>query len=637
MAFVLRVCLNGHERNADNRAQGMPEDDKDVDGGLSVIQSVREFKKEAMEARQKRDKLNERNEAAYFAVQDWSHKMEGQSSEFLPETSTTVEQMAAFIKNGLTSFGNWFSIKAPNSPIREENMRSLLQNYLSDLADGETLPIKVSDGSKVALLKSLMILKVHGKDVERNQNFKVEGDQVVPTNESQWKLQIDLINPKDFYIDPTGRNLYKIQHVERDLHDVLALAERGVYDKAVAQKLINKDEEPEEQEEERKFAESDKKRINDQPRMRKKVQIDEFWGTLLKADGTVFMERALCTVANDKYLLRGPEEFPFWHGEDPFVVIPLLRVPFSTLHRALYDDAVPLNYALNELFNLTLDGGIASVWGTRQLRHGMLEDPSEVADGIPQGATLTIKDDAPPNLKVLEQVTEGQVPPEALQMFNILKTEHNSAVLTSDIRSGNLPSKQVRATEVAASVQSQATVLDSLTGDMEHGIEQLLRKAWLTILQNADDLEENDVASALTPREQFALASLSPAERFVAMGQDNTFKVNGISQTLARARDFQRLMAYMQAMGTNPITAPALLRRYDPDKILEVGFKSINLDPKEVEREQTDGEDPRIAQDLQIAQGLGLNATQGVNVPGEAGIQSEVNQFGNPSDGGTAA
>jgi len=229
------------------------------------------------------------------------------------------------------------------------------------------------------------------------------------------------------------------------------------------------------------------------------VVVDEFWGTLLNEDGTVAHERVMCSVANEKYLIRPVEKFPFWHGESPFVKIPFIRKPFSVWHKALYDDVVGLNLAINELFNLMLDGGIASVWGIKQLRMDYLEDPRQVSGGIPQGKTLAIREDAPDGAKVLEQVTEGNVPTDALAMFNLLDREHNAAAKTNDIKLGNLPSRQVKATEVLESSQASDAVLDSITGDVEVGISKVLRKAFLTIMQNADDLlvDSNKLAQTL--------------------------------------------------------------------------------------------------------------------------------------------
>ena len=47
-----------------------------------------------------------------------------------------------------------------------------------------------------------------------------------------------------------------------------------------------------------------------------------------------------------------------------------------------------------------------AVWGIlEQLRTGLLTDIKQVEDGIPQGATLSVRDDTPYGVKVLEQVS----------------------------------------------------------------------------------------------------------------------------------------------------------------------------------------------------------------------------------------
>ncbi len=60
-----------------------------------VIRYIRACRKEAEDARRSRLKRNEYNLDAYHGRQDWSHKLEGQSREFLPKLSLAVEQFVA--------------------------------------------------------------------------------------------------------------------------------------------------------------------------------------------------------------------------------------------------------------------------------------------------------------------------------------------------------------------------------------------------------------------------------------------------------------------------------------------------------------------------------------------------------------
>lgn len=593
-----------------------------------LVQQVMAFRSEAEEARRIRIRKNQVNRDAYHGLQDWSHKVDGQSTEFLPKVSETVEQFAAFIKRALIQFGDWFSIDAPGLPISGQSIRNLLRTYLDELPDGETSNIsfatRVADGVKLSLLESEMIFKVHG--------YKVKRPSLEQKAAQQWRLQVDLIPSDCMYKDPTGRGLYKIYEVERDYHHVLRLAKQGVYKKSVIEMI---DEDYHREMSERREASPEQTDQVTAADFRRRIVITEFWGTLLNEDGTIYKEKVLMTLANHKYIIRDPVEMPFWHGEDTFVEIPLLRDPFGVWHKALYDSVVPLNLALNEMFNLMLDGGMAAVWGIRQLRPEYLADPTQVANGIPQGKTLMLREDVPMDGKVLEQVASGEVPKDAMAMYQLLDREYNASALTNDIKMGMLPPRSVKATEVVEIQQSQSVVLDSIVSDIERKLESLIKKALLTIIQNTEDLLIGDVAKSFTQRELITLARMSKKERFEMFANTLKIKVFGLSATMARARDFQRLMAVIQVASQSQILAPAFLRRTSPDKLLDRLYKQLNLNPRDVERSEDEQE--QMMRDMMLAQQMGLmNPSQsGANVgpTGEPGTPSEINQEANPTSG----
>jgi hypothetical protein len=606
-----------------------------LDSNRFIVKAVNDFHTEAQRAKEPRLRLNERNRQAYENLQDWAHKIEGQSKEFLPKTSETVDQMAAFVKRGLTQFGDWFQVSAENMPLSEHSIREMMKCFMENIPEGDdsiSLQTRISDGVKVALLEAVMIFKVHGRNLP-TYVYVEEGDTVVPQDANAWRLLVDLVPYNDFDEDPTGRNLYQIHSVERDLHDVIALAEQGVYDKAEVAKIKADFAKPSEEERQEEWT----RHKPEAPEYRKRVHIKEFWGTILNDDGTVLHEKIMCTVANDKYLIRAPIPFPYWHGETPFVKIPLMRVPFTVHHKALYDQVVPINLALNELFNLMLDGGLAAVWGTRQVRLNYLEDPTQVAGGLPQGKTLAVTEDMPEGMKVVETVSTGEVPRESMAMYSLLDREFNASALTNDIKMGLLPPRQVKATEIVESQQSSAIVLDSLIADIERVMEKMLRKIWMTILQNTNDIMIKDISPVVPLNEIQAFAQLRPAERYAMFSQTCRFKVFGLSATLARARDFQKLMAIIQVASQSPLLLPAFLRKVSPDKLLDRMFKIMNMNPEDVQRDVR--EIPELQQDMQIFTAIqqAMQGASGQNVStdttGEPGLPSEINQEANPTSG----
>lgn len=622
---------------------------------LSVIRVIKSYKDEAFHARKARIARNFENMQTYLGNADWSHKQPGQSSEFLPMVTMATEQITGLIKKSLTSFGDWFSVDVPdggmltNFQIRDLILTQLNTMNRCDLERLNFAPL-VADAVKVGLLNALMIVKVHGRHFT-NRRYTVErGEEMItlpsgakgtkPTFEMKhkektyWHLLIDLIRPEDYFPDPTGRGLYEIQVVDRDLSQVIEMAEAGIYDKTIVDK-IKEDYATKETETKQELEKNQLPATG--PEFRKKVHLWEFWGTILDENGHVAHQNVLATVANEKYLIRKPEPNPYWHGQSPFVRAPLMRVPFSVWHKAIMDAATPLNMAANELFNLMLDGGLAAVWGVRQIREGWLERPEEVSGGVPQGATLTVKDDMPVNAKAIEQVTTGSIPPEAIGMFRMVQTQFEDSTMKNAIGMGRIPDKQVKATEIVESSQQSSAFFDSMVTDLEDTfIEKILYKSWWCILQDMDDLRSAEVESAIGKEAMTNLTFLSPEERFVLLGQNISFKVHGISGTMQMAKDFQKRMALMQMVQQNPVMLQAFYKRFSADKILQQLFKDINLDPAKMEMSAE--EKANLQQNMaelpqfQAAAGVG-KGSPGQAEAGGAPQQAAINQTSNPLTG----
>jgi hypothetical protein len=632
------------------RASGrQPGDDEEVAAhdDLTVLTFVRGFYDTAKDAKRSRSAKNRANWRAYHAEGDWSHKQKGQSKEYLPKVAMAIEQFSSFIKRALVSFGDYFDVELPDGPLLSRDARKLLMSQLEDCGppqetgDRADFATVIADGVKTGALGSLIILKIHGC-MKAERNFAVERglelttvnglpapqvtENLTTTETTTWKLMIDLVRAEDYFPDPTGKGLGVIHEVERDLYDVIEWAEYGIYDKqAVAQ--IEEDFQRQEDEAER--ARAANQDPVDSPGFRKRVVIREYWGTLLDSKGKVVKKNIVTTVANDKYLIRKPTANPNWHQESPFVAAPLIRVPFSVWHKAMADHMTSLNMAQNEMFNLILDGGLASVWGTRQLHTNWLENPSQVSDGIPQGATLQVNDQCPPQGKVLETVTTGQVPPDAQQTYANLEREFQAASLTNEIALGMLPAKQVKATEVVSADQSRGMTLDSIVRDVENMlIRPALRKAWLCLLQYADDLAADDIVAAIGPRAALALGRMSPPERFAKYASGTKFRVFGLSALMTRQRDFQKYAALLGLVTTNPLMLQAFAKKYSFTKVLDTAMKTLNIDPATIEADEIEqGRLAELLKEMPMWQ-----AAAGVKTQGGGGMSSAET-----GDGATAA
>lgn len=637
-------------------------------GDLGVITAINAARHESWMAKRTRRARSRITFGTYLEEQDWSGKQRGQSTEFLPKVSTAVEQFSAFIKRGLVQFGDWYSMdlsEQARQVLTPEKARRLLNCYLKKLPvgnlidghDTQDFSTLVADGVKLASLESLMILKIGGQTIEQKQFFSEpgqltlneaqgrfeQGEEVGSRTINPWRLDISLVRMEDYFPDPKGHGLYEIHEVERDYHDVLAKAEAGIYDLDVVRAMEGESAERKLDDRRRPSKMHQDEEIT--PSFRKRVVIREFWGTLLNPNGTIAHRNIVAAVANQRWLIRKPEPNPFWHGRKPFVAAPLIRVPFSVWHKALFDSAADLNIAVNELFNLMLDGGIASVWGIKQLRINQLENPSQVEGGIPQGTTLLVKDTLPPNTNVLDKVAEGEIPGDAFQLFEALGREFTQAALTNELKLGQLPPKKVLATEIIEASQSQAVTLDSIVADLENeSIEKTLELSWLTLMQHLGDVLTDEVVEAVGARSALALARMTPGQRFALFANGCSFKVHGLSATLARVRDFQKTMALLQAVISNPLLLQSFVKRFSPDRTLDTLMRQLNINPTTIELdEQERAALGQTMQELPFFQqftnqsgggnanggGQGLSAEQ----VGEPELPAEINQAGNPLSG----
>jgi hypothetical protein len=627
-----------------------PGDDRPVKAkdDVTLLNALRSCKHEALNARRSRMHKNRDNRRAYLGLQDWGHKKKGQSKEFLPKTAEAVEQFVAFVKKGLTGFGDYFDVElstGSQSLLSGAAIRKLIDCHLKDclIEDNRTgtFEVQLSEGIKVGALEALMIFKVHGNFVNSTR-YEATEDEVEPRRSevNHWKLRVDLIPPEHYFPDPTGAGLYEIHSCERDLSYVVKRAKEGVYSQAVVKRL----------EEDFRQNEEEKRRALDRghdetikPSFRKKVVIDEFWGTILDKDGKVVMENAFFAVANDKYIIRQPIKNPFWHGESPFIAIPLIKVPFSQWHKALFDHAVQINFALNEVYNLIIDGGIASVWGIKQARIDDLERPEQVSGGVAQGDTLLVKSTLPHGAKVLETVSEGQIPGDAMALFEMLSREFSASALTNELKMGSMPAKDVLATEIVEMSQSQAVTMDGIITDIEYYIVIMLRKIWLTILQNMDNLPTQKVIEVIGTRAAFNLSRMTPSQRFATMGSDYGIKVYGLSEVMTRTRDFQKMMAMLQVVIANPMLFQAFFQKYSPNRVLSSMMKMLGINPEQLQRDERESNfiQDELADMMMFAQAFGAGAGGGAaNAQSVAGdgtngqeVPAEIAAIGNPSAG----
>jgi len=613
------------------------------DKNSRVIQISQVYKQESEQARRNREVLNSRNWDVYHMRQDWSHKREGQSRDFLPKQRMAVEQTTQFFQQGLMDTTDWW--KAEYAPgvreesviVRKEEVKKIVDRFLEM---NNFIPL-VGDCIKTGLLSSVIILKVYGDHCKKP--FFVFEQELTETGEIKnkikrgfrepWSLKFSLVQAENFYIDPSGKGLYEMEELYLDYFEVKRLSEgkNAIYDAEEVAKIGTDYQE----DWDHKIDKARETNQNVPTEQRPKVKIQEFWGTVVDTvTGEILFENVTWTIANDQFLICKPKPNPMWTGESPYVVAPIIRVPGSVWHTAMMDAASANNITQNELWNLMVDGAMMGVYGIKQYRPDYMEDDSQADEGFYPGQSVAANSACPPGMKILERIDTSSVTQESLAMFQLQNAEFNVAAMTNDLRMGNLPGRSVKATEVVEANQSINSVFGGIAKVLEDQfIVKLLNKSWNLILQHIGEIDFKELKDLLGEERAMELTSISSEQVFSNMFGGNVFEVFGMSKTLSKMKDFRKLMTFLQTVAASPVLMQEFASKYSMQRLMEEFLRSLDINTERLkmdEREQAETQQ-RMMQAMMQQQMLNVGGNVG---GGGAGTdQGNIPQAGSENTG----
>lgn len=569
---------------------------KDID--QKITDSVEHYVKESETAKLYRMELNRQNYEMYHGRQDMSHKMKGQSREFLPRQSMGVEHVAQFLHQGLLDFGDFFSAnirpglqELEDTVFTATEVRELLKWQLKKAGFyNHTL-----DVLKSGILGSLMISKIGGC-MKPKRRFVIPGDssdKLLRSTDKVWQLEFSLPRQRNFHIDPTGKGLYKVEEIEMDIWELEALAKEHpkMFDKKILNRVIKSAGSGEGDYKTRVDKEAETNQPIANTGYRKSVRLRQLWGHVLDSNGKLLFESKTLIVANEKDILSRPKDFPSWDQEDPYVVAAIIRTPNSQWHKALADFPTQLNKAMNEIYNLIIDSGIQATFGLKQIREAWLEDPSEIEEGIYPGLSVGVNASCPPGQKVIERLDTGSAggASEAMNAFNLTSQEHNQAIMQNDTRVGSLPQRAVKATEIVSAEQSITSVFSGIAKSIEtEYVEKLLHKSWTQILQNWKKLDSEELKGILGKERFEQINKLSLKKIFSQTYGAFNFQVFGLTQTLNKIKDFRKLTGALQAISGNPELMEAFVRKYSFTKLLGEIMKALDINEDRIKLADVD-------------------------------------------------
>lgn len=562
-----------------------------------LISILEGYRQEAWAGREQgthpRDQVWEEHLNAYWGNYDFTKKAEWQSRETLPDVALAVDRFAAAMVRALTAQEKFFDIEDPTDA--EHNLTNALERMMHVFLQRSARTIggqEAGFGTTFEDLMKLGALMMSSAAV----TWKV------PPGKGKGYVAIDPVDPRKVWYDPTGRGLYRLRRYEIDKHDLVALAGQSdgegkpIYNIDQVMALMDGiDGRAQREAEILKGHGSPLGPIS----YRKTITIDEYYCTLVRPDGSVYARNVLCLVANERFLIRGPEKNPYWHKRDWLVSTALITVPLSVYGRAYIENIAKLVKTLTDTVNLVLDGVFTSSMKAFVMTPEVLLDPSQAEGGVHPNVTFQIEQGQDPS-KFLTPVDLGRMPAEVIQVIDFLQNKIKEGISFNEVGLGQFaPNSRTSATEVSSAQENSGALLESVARTIEQRlVEPILDLVWKTGVQH---LEAGDTEMANVVGEMYPVLVENKQE---LIERKITFKARGITGLIAKASKLAGIARLFQmASQLPPQLAQGFIAKFMTPQFIENVLALLDIDMKPIT------ETPRQQQLGQLEQQAALQAT----------------------------
>lgn len=587
-------------------------DESDAAENLTMVMALQAYWNEADNNRKTglnpRDDKWRDNLQLYWNRVDFSKKAAWQAKETMPEVPAYVDRFAAAMKEALVATPEGFyDVVDPADQEGDlaEAVKRMTDVWLTKTGKnqvGQLIPFSAffEEQCKLGALTAMSNVVRWADDIPGG------------------RVATETVDPRFVWLDHSGRNMYRIRRIEVDRHDLQKmLGEKDnkgdsiwnlgqlsslvnsltLYDMVYKQEMAGHGVMP---------------LANRAP-----ITLDEYIATVVDTQGKVIADRSLCVVANQKYLIRGPEKNPFWHGQDWLVYTPLIPTPLSVYGRTYMEDFASVAKTFTELTNLILDAVHTVSLKAWAIVPGMLLNPEVVAEGLSPNKLFLLEEGMRPE-DFAKALDLGTLPPETVKAWEMMKNELTEAAGVNEIGLGQFaPKGRTSATEINATEQSSSAIIRSIAQTIEtRWLDPNLDLIWKTGLQHVKATDKALLAAA----GDLGGALLQQKKELIK--RPFTFQARGLSNTIHRAQMLKNLMGILQIVLGNQVFAQAFLQRISIDKFLGVLFQLSGIDLSKLEASQRDQMMQSIAQPLQQAQ----NAPPGKGAPSGQGGQGQLGQ-----------
>lgn len=545
-----------------------------------------------------RDDKWRQNLDLYWNRYDFSNKADWQSQNVMPEVPSYVDRFAAALKEALVATPNGFyTVDDPYD--KENNLGQAIKNmedvWLSILGKNQVgTPMDFAtvfeDQMKLGALMASSGVVLWKDDVPGG------------------RVAFESVDPRFVWLDHTYRGLYRIRRTEVDKADIARMAAKNgkLYDTAEMTRLVTS---LLEDNREKSELSGGSEEITS---TRGPVVLDEYVASVVGPRGELLMDNEVVIVANDQFLIRGPEPNPFWHKKDWLVYTPLIPVPLSPYGRSYMEDFGSVAKVFTDLTNLILDATYTASMKAYAMVPAMLKDPTQVNSGIWPNKIFQLEEGYTAE-EFVKDIQLGNVDPAAVNIWQAIKSELSDAAGMNEIGLGQLPDKtHIAATAVAGAQQSSSAMLRSIAQNVEtRFLDPLLDLVWKTGLQK---VSPNDVRMANAAGPEMFAALISRRKQLIS--HPITFQAKGISGLIQRQQKLQALMQVMQVVAQDQNVLAAFMQRVDVKKLTELLFQLSNVDLSKIEISQREQMIQNVTQPMMQAAQNGQPSAPALNEMG---------------------
>ncbi len=604
-------------------ARGQKSDDPTSDE--HIVSVLEGYRKEAEAQRSgglnPRDAKWKENLDLYWNRWDFSDKADWQAQETMPEVPQFVDRFAAAMKEALIGLGaeGFYTVIDPADEDGDiaNAIKEMTDVWLSQVGQnslGQTLafPAVFEEQMKMGALMACCATITWKDDVPGG------------------RVSMDTQDPRSVWLDHTNRGLYRIRRIEQDRHvlyDMVNAKDGGgknIFNLPAVENFISHltDEDAIKREQLTGTGSGQASMSNRVP-----VILDEYIATVIGTDGKIIQKEGMYVVANNEFLVRGPEKNPFWHDKDWLLYAPLVTAPMSVYGRSYMEDFGSVATAFNELTNLILDAVHTSALKAFVMVPELLSDPSQVASGIWGNKIFEMDLGAKPE-DFAKALDLGRLPSEAVTVWQAMKSELREAANVNEIGLGQFaPKGRTSATEISATQRSSSAMVRSVAESVETRLLDVgLDLIWKTGLQHA---KKND--KALRRAAGAPMFDALMGRRRELITKPITFQARGISTLIERGQMLNSLMQILTIVASNDILLQEFLKKIDVEKLVELLFTLSNVPLKRLQASEREKLIRSATEPINALQEPGAEAPSGSAAPG---LATELTQTLNIGQGG---